>query len=30
MNFEGNEAFSLAVNGQVSALAPEGALPLDV
>lgn len=30
MNFEGNEAFSLAVNGQFSALAPEGSLPLDV
>ena len=30
MNFEGNEAFSLPVNGQVSALAPEGSLPLDI
>lgn len=28
MNFEGNEAFSLVVKGQVSALAPAGALPL--
>ena len=29
LNFEGNEEFSLVVNGQVSALAPEGALPVD-
>lgn len=29
LNFEGNEAFSLLVNGQVSALAPEGALAVD-
>ena len=28
MNFEGNEAFALVVKGQVSALAPAGALPL--
>ena len=28
-NFEGNEEFSLVVNGQVSALAPEGALDID-
>ena len=29
LNFEGNEEFSLMVNGQVSALAPEGALAVD-
>lgn len=29
LNFEGNEAFSLLVNGQVSALAPQGALAVD-
>lgn len=29
LNFEGNEEFSLLVNGQVSALAPEGALAVD-
>ena len=29
LNFEGNEEFSLIVNGQVSALAPEGALPVE-
>ena len=29
LNFEGNEEFSLLVNGQVSALAPEGALAVE-
>ena len=29
LNFEGNEEFALVVNGQVSALAPEGALAVD-